>query len=375
MDKLLSAAKSRRKEIIGLIQRMVECESPSGDDAALGRMADLIASELSGLARVKKLKAGQLLCDFDLPGKRKSGRILAIGHFDTVWPLGTLKEMPFRQKRGRLWGPGVLDMKSGVAFFICAMRFLRDLEIPCSRRVSMLLTTDEELGSDLSRGIIEREAANSDVVLVPEPGAGLEGHLKTARKGIGEYTVEILGKAAHSGIDFTAGASAVVEAAHQVARIAGFTNLRRGITVNPGVISGGTRSNVVAAQAKIVCDLRIARLKDAETVDEKFRQLTPRDPRCKIVVSGGLNRPPMERTPALAELFRTAQRLGRDLGVELGEAMTGGGSDGNFTAALGIPTLDGLGGVGQGAHASSESILVSRIPDRTALLAKLVAAL
>jgi glutamate carboxypeptidase len=266
-------------------------------------------------------------------------------------------------------------MKSGIAFFLFAMRTLRELEIPVRSRVKLLINSDEEVGSDSSRTLTQETARRAKAVLVLEPGTGLEGKLKTARKGVGDYTITVRGRASHAGVDFTAGASAIVELARQIERISGFTNLKSGVTVNPGLISGGSRSNVVAAEACTVVDIRVPRPRDAETLERKFRLLKPFDKRCQLEVEGGLNRPPMERSIGIVQLFRTAQELARDLGVTLEESMTGGGSDGNLTAALGIPTLDGLGGVGEGAHAINESILVSRIADRTALLAKLVAAL
>jgi len=375
MDKFLSYARAQHREVIGLIRRLVECESPSGDTAALTRMADLLVEESTDIAKIRRLRGGHLLMDFALPGARKKGRILGLGHFDTVWPIGALRRMPFRQRQGRLWGPGVLDMKSGVAFFLSAMRALRELDVPVARRVSLLLVNDEETGSASSRPVTEREAARSEAVLVLECATGLDGKLKTARKGVGHYRVTVHGVAAHSGIDFTAGASAVVELARQVEKMAGFTDLRKGVTVNPGVITGGTRVNVIAEQATVEADLRIGRLRDAPRLDQKFRSLKPFDKRCRVEVSGGLNRPPMERTAGVARLFKTARKLAAELGVNLEESATGGASDGNFTGALGIPTLDGLGGVGEGAHASHESILVNRIDDRIALIAKLAAAL
>ncbi len=206
-------------------------------------------------------------------------------------------------------------------------------------------------------------------------GPGLAGKLKTARKGIGNYTVIVEGKASHAGVDFAKGASAIVEAARQIEKMAGFTNLRRGITLNPGVISGGTRSNVIAADASIDVDVRAVRLKDSKRIEEKLRGLKPMDKRCTIRVEGGLNRPPMERTRTIRKLFERARKIGAYMGFTVEESSTGGGSDGNFTAALGVPTLDGLGGVGEGAHAVNESILVDRIADRVALLAGLVAKL
>jgi glutamate carboxypeptidase len=237
------------------------------------------------------------------------------------------------------------------------------------------LNSDEEIGSPSSRALTESAARQSRAVLVLEPGTGLEGKLKTARKGTGSYLLKIFGRAAHAGVDFENGASAIVEMAHQLRTVSGFTQLSRGITVNPGVITGGTRGNVVAAECRAEIDVRVRREADGKHLERKFRELKPFDKRCTIEVSGGLNRPPMERSKDTRKLFRTAKALAAELGIELEESSTGGGSDGNFTAALGVPTLDGLGAVGEGAHAPNESVLVNRIADRTALLAKLVAAL
>ena len=377
VDAILSHVRSKQNEIIALIRELVECESPSDDPVAVDRFVDLFASHAKGLGTVTTFPGGRfgrhLRCEFSLPGKKGEGQILALGHSDTVWPVGTLASMPFREAEGRLWGPGVFDMKCGLTFFLFAMRALRELDIPVRDRVVLQVTSDEEVGSESSRPLIEEAAKRSRFVLVLEPGTGLEGKLKTARKGVGDYTVLVHGIASHSGVDFAGGASAVVELAHQIERIASITRLHRGITVNPGVISGGTRPNVVAAEARAEVDVRIARMRDVEYLERSFHRLKPVDPRCTIEVSGGLNRPPMERTPAIGALFRHAAKLAKELGVTIDESSTGGGSDGNFTAALGVPTLDGLGGVGEGIHAANESILIDRIADRTALLAKLVA--
>jgi glutamate carboxypeptidase len=379
VDRFLAHARSQRAEIVALIRQLVECESPSDDAVAVNRFVELVSDTVAPMAKVKTVPGGRfgkhLLCEFQLPGRKKSGQVLALGHSDTVWAVGTLARMPFREADGRLWGPGVLDMKAGVAFFIFAMRALRDLEAPVASRVLMQLNADEEVGSESSRPLTEKNASRSKAVLVLEPGTGLEGRLKTARKGVGDYSVTVRGRAAHSGVDFTAVASAILELARQIERIAGFTDLKKGITVNPGVIAGGTRANVVAAEARAEVDMRVVRLRDADALDRKFRALRPIDRRCTVEVSGGMNRPPMERSAGVVALYRTAQKLAGELGVEIGESLSGGGSDGNFTAALGIPTLDGIGAVGEGAHAANESILADRIPDRTALLAKLVAAL
>ena len=252
---------------------------------------------------------------------------------------------------------------------------LRELDIPVARKVALLVVSDEEVGSHSSRALTEKEASQSGTVLVLEPGTGLPGKLKTARKGVGGYTLSVRGVSSHAGVDFAAGASAILELAAQIETIRGFTNLDKGVTVNVGVIAGGTRTNVIAAEAEAHIDYRIPRLRDFTALDRKFRQLRARDKRCQLELTGELNRPPMERTKEIAALFQEARTLAKDLGVNLEESATGGGSDGNFTAGLGIPTLDGLGGVGEGAHARHESILIDRIADRIALLAKLVAAL
>jgi len=375
MDQLLSYAKRNQRDIIALTRELVECESPSDSPEAIRRFVDLFATRVADIADCKRIAGGHLQCTFRLPGKKKTGQVMALGHSDTVYPMGTLAKMPFRQSQGRLWGPGVLDMKAGIVFFVFAMRALRDLDLPVSRKVMLQLNSDEEVGSDSSRPLTEREALRSAAVLVLEPGQGMNGMLKTARKGVGDYVVTVKGKAAHAGVDFANGASAILELARQIETISTFTQLEKGITVNPGVISGGTRTNVIAAEAQAEVDIRIARMKDGPGLDKKFRSLKAVDKRCTVTVTGGLNRPPMERTAGVAALFQKAKILGRELGVELEESSTGGGSDGNFTAALGIPTLDGLGGVGEGAHAPNESILVDRIADRTALLAKLVLAI
>jgi len=373
MRELLSYCQANEDRIAELIRRLVECESPTGDLTRLAQVADLLESETAGIASVRRWKDGHLRIDFRLPGKRKSGRILALGHIDTVHPAGSLRTMPFRRRNGRFWGPGILDMKSGIAFMIHAVRALRELNIPVNRRVSMWLAADEEIGSPSSRRLTEREALKSDAVLVLEPGSGLDGRLKTARKGVGDYRVIVRGRAAHSGIDFSAGASAIVELARQIQRIAAFTDLDRGVTLNPGVVSGGTGINVVAGSADVKVDLRVVRMSDAARIDKKLRNLKPVDKRCEIEVQGGMNRPPLERKPGVVKLFRKARAHAAEMGVELAESATGGASDGNLTGALGIPTLDGLGGVGEGAHSPGESILIDRIADRTALLAGLTA--
>jgi glutamate carboxypeptidase len=378
-DPILQWTQSKQKEIVAFLRELVECESPSDDPGAISRFTELFADRVSDLGKIRIHKGGKqgphLQCEFTLPGRKKQGQILALGHSDTVYPLGTRANMPFRETKGRLWGPGVFDMKGGVAFFVFALRALREMDIAVGRKVVLQLNSDEEIGSPSSRALTEQEAKRSVAVLVLEPSADLDGKVKTGRKGVGDYKVTVHGKAAHAGLDFKSGANAIVELARQIEVIASFTDLDRGLTVNPGVVSGGTRTNVVAESAGVHVDFRISRVKDAAAIDRKFRRLKPFDKRCRIEVSGGLNRPPLERSGAIVALFRKAQTLAGQTGVKLEETSVGGGSDGNFTAALGIPTLDGIGAVGEGAHTPNESILIERMADRTALLAKLVQAI
>ncbi|MGD0618438.1 MAG: M20 family metallopeptidase [Bryobacteraceae bacterium] len=370
---LLTWAEAHLEETIALVRELVECESPSDDPPAIARFNARFIARVGEAGKVAEFAGGHLRCRFHLPGAKKTGQILTLGHSDTVWPLGTLSHMPFRRAQGRLWGPGVLDMKGGLAFLLMAVRAIRELHIPVRRHVVLQLNADEEVGSVGSRPLTEAAARKSVAVLVLEPGTGLEGKLKTERKGVGDYTITVRGRGAHAGIDFEKGASAILEFARQIERIAEFTDLSRGITVNPGVISGGTRTNVVAEEARVEVDVRISKLRDGGPLDRKFRRLRPVDKRCSIKVEGGLNRPPMERTRANRDLFEQARALAAaELGIKLEESATGGGSDGNFTSALGVPTLDGLGTVGEGAHASHENILIDRIPDRVALLALLL---
>ena len=379
MHPILLRAGQTRPETVNLIRSLVECESPSDSPPHLSRFLDLLVEQTREIAKPKQLRCGEgracLRLDFHLPGSGKNGQILGLGHADTVWPLGTLEHMPYRKAKGRLWGPGVLDMKSGLAFFIAAARLLRDLDIAVSRKVRLLVVPDEETGSLYSRPLTEAEAQRSEAVLVLEPGTGLTGKLKTARKGVGRYTITVRGVAAHAGVDFKEGASAVLELANQIQHICELTDLPAGITVNPGVIRGGTRANVIAAEASVEVDLRVVKSAQAIRIDRNLRSLSVKDERCKIHIEGGVNRPPMERKGNIRRLYARACSIAKEIGLTVEESSTGGASDGNFTAALGIATLDGLGGVGEGAHAENESILIDRIDDRVALLAGLLAGL
>jgi len=372
----LNHFEDHQDDMVQTIQQLVEIESPSDVKQAVDRLGAVLAGrfdDLGGHTRFHRAEKFGNHLQVDFPGRRGGKPVLLLGHLDTVYPIGTLASMPFRVADGRAWGPGTLDMKSGIALALHAIEGLQAVHgklLP--RPVTALLVSDEEVGSESSREVTERLAKKSAAVLVLEPSYGLHGAVKTARKGIGEYRITVHGKAAHSGLDFEDGDSAVLELAKQIVEISRLTDLKRGLTLNVGTIQGGTRVNVIAAEASAWIDVRIARLKDAAGIDRKLRSLKPFNRRCRMEIAGGLNRPPMERTASVAAVYKKAARLAKDLGWTLAEAAVGGGSDGNFTAALGIPTLDGLGGVGEGAHASHESVLISELPRRAALLAALV---
>jgi glutamate carboxypeptidase len=352
---------------------LVRQESQSEDRSAVnatGAMVELIARDLGGRIKRNKQKDFGDVIELRFGPSRSSRKpVLLLGHLDTVWPLGTLKTMPWREEDGRYWGPGVLDMKAGVIMALTAVSILRQLQL--ARPVTLLLNSEEEVGSPVSRTITERLALQSEAVFVLEPAQGLA--YKTARKGVGQYNVQVTGVGAHSGVDFEKGHSAILELAKLVQTISNFTKLDRKLTVNCGVIAGGTRSNVVASQAHAEVDVRIAKASDAAYVEKLFRSLKVSDPQCKLTITGGTNRPPMERKAGTIALFKRARGLAAELGFELDEAATGGGSDGNFTAALGVPTLDGMGAVGAGAHAAHESVVIEHLVPRTALLAAMIA--
>lgn len=370
---------AHREQIVSTIRDLVEIESPSDNKAAVDNVAEAVAekfSRLGGEIRFHRAKdfGSHLQVNF---GGRSAKPVLLLGHYDTVYPLGTLAKMPCRVAGNKLTGPGVLDMKSGIALMLHALAALQEWHAEgwhgvLLRPVTVLLVSDEEVGSSSSRAITEALAKRAAAVLVLEPSYGREGAVKTARKGVGDYLLKVTGKAAHAGLDFEKGVNAIRELARQIERVSGFTDLKKGLTVNVGVVSGGSRTNVVPAEAAAQIDVRIARLKDAAGIDKKMRKLRPFDRRCKVEIKGGINRPPMERTAGVAALYRQAAAIARELGWKLGEAAVGGGSDGNFTAGLGIPTLDGLGGVGDGAHATHEHILISELPRRAALIAGLI---
>jgi glutamate carboxypeptidase len=365
----------RREAIVETIRQMVEIESPTDNKAAVDRFSRWLAQKFEAMGGHSKFHRAVEFGDHlqvDFAGRDRRKPVLLLGHLDTVYPMGTLANMPAQVRDGRVWGPGSLDMKSGIAFMLFAVNSLRNGDGIMPRPLTVLLVSDEEIGSDSSRRITEELAKKCAAVLVLEPSYGPKGAVKTARKGVGDYTLTVTGVAAHAGLDPGKGQNAILELARQIQVISKFTDMKRGTTVNVGVVRGGTRSNVVPDEASVVIDVRITRLSDAAAIDRKMRGLKPFNKKCKLTVSGGLNRPPMERTPGVAGLYKQATSLAKALGWKLEEAAVGGGSDGNLTAALGIPTLDGLGGVGEGAHATHESISISELPRRAALLAGLI---
>jgi glutamate carboxypeptidase len=367
--------RDERPWLLETIEALVSLESPTTDKAAVDRCGRALAARLEAIGgRVSRLprvdRGDHLLAEFGCG----TSQILLLGHFDTVWPVGQLERMPLVRSNGRLHGPGVFDMKAGIAIGMLATRALLETGISLSRRIVMLWTTDEEVGSATSRAAIEDEARRSDAVLVLEPSLP-GGAVKTARKGCGEYELRVRGVSAHAGIDPSKGASAIHELARQIVLVQKLQDLDRGISVNVGTISGGTRTNVVAEEARAVVDVRAPTQADAARVDAAFRALKAVDDRTAVSVTGGLDRPPLERTDQVARLYKQASEVGRELGQALGEGSTGGGSDGNFTAALGVATLDGLGAVGDGAHALHEHVEIESLSDRAALVAGLIARL
>ena len=372
MRALLAGARRKERSLLDFTRKLVAAESPSEAKSAVDACVALAAAhfkQLGGRVKLHRLKdhGNALEARFGprRPGRDSAEPILLLGHLDTVWPIGTLRSMPCRVRDGRLWGPGSLDMKAGVAMAAAAIELLMEADL-LRREIIVLLNGDEEIGSPASRPITEQLACACAAVYVLEPAQGLA--YKTARKGIGDWRIQVKGLAAHAGVDFEKGANALLELARAIETVSRWTDLKRGLTVSVGVAAGGTKSNVIPANAQADIDVRIPRLADGPRIARKFSSLRPADPRCTLTVTGGINRPPMERSRGGVRLFRKARALARELGFELQEASTGGGSDGNFTAALGIPTLDGMGAVGEGAHAPHESVFVEHLAPRTALL-------
>jgi glutamate carboxypeptidase len=363
--------KAKTDEMLAKLSAWVNCDSPTLDKEAVDGMGELLnrAFRDTGAAveRLPQREVGdQLLATWG----QGPGQVLLLCHFDTVWPLGEAERRPFKIIEGRAMGPGIYDMKGGIVVGLYALKALQAVGFTPSRRLAFLLTSDEETGSQTSRERIEEEARRSDCVLVLEPSR--LGGLTTARKGVGRFSLKITGRAAHSGVEPQKGVNALEELAHQILRLQRMSDFQRGVTVSVGLAGGGSRTNVVPAEAWAKIDLRVPSREDGERVAQAILGLTPVLPEVRLEVSGGIVRPAWASTPESQALYRRAKRVGERLGLDLQETVSGGGSDGNFTAALGVPTLDGLGAIGGGAHSFDEWIEAASLPRRAALLAELI---
>jgi glutamate carboxypeptidase len=374
---LLQILQPRLQQMVSMLRAFVLAESPSLEKSPADRCCAIVAEEWHKRgARVERLaqkhRGDHLRITWQAQKSRSAGQLLVLGHYDTVYAMGTLAKMPFRISGGKAYGPGTFDMKGGIVQALFALDALRQAQAAVRKRVVFLWTSDEEIGSESSRKLIETEARRSDAVFVLEPSLGPRGLLKTARKGVGEAEIIVHGRASHAGLAPEQGVNAVHELARQIARLEQWNDLRRGISVNADVIEGGTRVNVVAERARAVIDLRALRPADMRQIEKRLRALRPITRGARLEICGGFNRAPMERK-VNAALFARAKWLAKQMGLTIGECVAGGGSDGNLTAALGIPTLDGLGAVGDGAHSAQEHVVVKTMPERAALLAALLA--
>jgi glutamate carboxypeptidase len=373
---LLRLLKPRLQQMLSVLRTFVLAESPSLEKSPSDRCCTVVAAQWRKQgARVERLpqkdRGDHLRITWQPHKSRAAGQLLVLGHYDTVYATGTLARMPFRLSAGRAYGPGSFDMKAGIVQALFALEALQQTQTPPRKRIVFLWTSDEEIGSDSSRKLIEAEARRSDAVFVLEPSLGPRGLLKTARKGVGEAEIIVHGRASHAGLAPQEGVNAVHELAQQIARIQDWNDLRRGISVNADIIEGGTRVNVIAERARAVVDLRALHHADMRRLEHRLRALRPFRRGARLEIHGGFNRAPMERKVSAA-LFSRAKSLAAQMGLSIGECVAGGGSDGNLTAALGVPTLDGLGAVGDGAHSAHEYALAKAMPERAALLAAML---
>jgi glutamate carboxypeptidase len=362
--------------MLAMLRKFVVAESPSLEKIPADRCCGIIAAEWRKrgvrVERLAQKHRGDHLRITWWPGKsRPSGQLLVLGHYDTVYSSGALAKMPFRVTNGKAYGPGTFDMKAGIAQALFALEALQSSTAALSKRIVFLWTSDEEIGSDTARKLIEAEARRSDAVFVLEPSFGPRGLLKTARKGVGEAEIIVHGRASHAGLAPQEGINAIHELSRQIARVQEWNDLRRGVTVSAGVIEGGSRTNVIPEHARVVLDLRALSIPDMRRLERHLHALRPTLPGARLEIRGGFNRAPLERKIS-AGLFAQAKSLATQMDLSLDECTAGGGSDGNLTAACGIPTLDGLGAVGDGAHSSHEHVVVKTMPVRAALLAALL---
>lgn len=372
---LLRYFSSRQEHLLAGVRALVEQESPTRDAAATTAIIANLKTRLDAIGATTRLheteRGTHLLSRITFGPSLHDGPVLLLGHVDTVWPLATLASRPFRVENGCAFGPGIFDMKSGVEVMVAALEAIHALELQPGREIRMLLSCDEESGSTTSRDLITAEAADCVAVFVLEPSLP-GGKVKTARKGIANYEVIARGISAHAGLDPEKGISAISELARQILALNALNDLKQGITVNVGVISGGTLSNVIASEARAEVDVRFRTIAQGEDISRRIESMQPVQTAAQIEIRGGINRPPLERTPAVVALFERARSIASELGFDLGEGPSGGASDGNFTAAQGIPTLDGLGVEGDGAHATHEHIVIADLPRRAALITALL---
>ena len=373
---ILEAVRARRDEWVTYLEALASMESPTTDPGSQAPVQDLLVQSLRELAfRVRLVRArrsGGMIVATPGSGRRRGRRFqLLLGHTDTVWPRGTLRTMPVEVVASILRGPGVFDMKAGLTHVVIALRVLRDMKLEPEVAPVVLFNSDEETGSDGSTRQIRRLGRRASRVFVLEPALGLDGRIKTARKGTGRFSIRILGRSAHAGLDPEQGANAIQELALVVQSLHQFTDLERGVGVNVGQVQGGVRPNVIAAEARAEVDVRVQSAEQGEWIEERIRGLQARVPGCRLVIQGEMDRPPLERTSRNQRLWREARRLGQEMGIELDEGLAGGASDGN-TTSLTTPTLDGLGAVGDGAHAAHEHVDIDRSLERCALLAALL---
>ena len=374
MKEFLDYAENNAGDILGTLKTMVELESFTSDKQGTDALSDYL------IQRLRELGAETTVIPQDQVGNHVvadieggEGRIMLLCHMDTVWPKGTIEKRPFTVRGDLAYGPGILDMKAGIAIALHALETLRTNGVQPKHKIKIVLNSDEETGSTSSRRLIEEEARKSDQVFCLEPGAGKKGALKTGRKGVGMFQVKVTGKAAHAGNEPEKGISAIEEMAHQILRLHSLTDFSRGTTVNVGVLQGGAVRNQVAAFAEALVDLRVTTTAEAVRVEREILNASPVLNDALVEVTGSLNRPPMERTESTAMMLNWVKEFADPLGIDLEETQVGGGADAQFVAALGIPVLDGMGGVGEGPHADHENIVVSELPRRVALLASIMA--
>ncbi len=375
---LKNLAHTERNAYLETLKDLVRLESPTHDKAANDKVADyledLLKNDAWAVERLSQINVGdQLVARQEAPGpvSKYTVSTLILCHFDTVWEVGTLQTMPLREEADKLYGPGVLDMKAGITTAIHALKIIKQNKLSLKGPVTLLLTSDEETGSEHSEKLIESQAKQHDRVLVLEPSRD-DGALKVGRKGVGGFEITFKGKSAHAGNNPKDGASAIRELANFLFFAESLTDYDQGTTVNLTVAKGGTVSNVIAEEAHTSLDMRALKLSEAERVEKALREYKPKDTRVTLSITGGINRPPLEFDEKNQKLFAEAQTAMNHLGFDLEGAIVGGGSDGNFTSALGIPTLDGLGSAGEGPHARFEHIRITETLDRLALVTKLL---